>query len=145
MFFRCNVLSVNPFLLFRKDAFQVVLSCDSYIEVAFKVKYTDVKGTEKDYQIKSNEGDNLLETIKMAGIPIRCYFFMLSSFLATCNGNCVCRTCAVKFSPALHDQIMQSSKEAGLLRRKGKDGNGYFILKISYLEHILLARLLFVV
>ena len=84
-----------------------------------------MKGTEKDYQIKSNEGDNLLETIKMAGIPIRCYFFLFYSFLATCNGNCVCSTCAVKFSPALHDQMMQSSKEAGLLRRKGKDGNGY--------------------
>lgn len=44
------------------------------LEVAFKVKYVDVKGTEKNFDIKGQEGEKLLDTVKMAGIPIRCIF-----------------------------------------------------------------------
>lgn len=37
----------------------------------------------------------------------------------------MCGTCAVKLSPALHDQTLQGSKEKGLLRRKGKANSEY--------------------
>ena len=40
--------------------------------VEFKVKYVDIKGSEKIYDVQGNEGDILLDTVKMAGIPIRC-------------------------------------------------------------------------
>lgn len=51
-------------------------------------------------------------------------FVYYSLCIATCNGNCICGTCAVKFSAPLHDQTLQSSKEKGLLKRKGKE-EGY--------------------
>ena len=36
------------------------------------MKYVDVKGTEKNVDVKGQEGEKLLDTVKMAGIPIRC-------------------------------------------------------------------------
>lgn len=54
-------------------------------------------------------------------------FMCYSLYVATCNGNCICGTCAVKFSAPLHDQTLQSSKEKGLLKRKGKE-EGYSLL-----------------
>ena len=63
------------------------------------------------------EGETLLDACRAAGVPIR----------SVCGGNCVCGQCAVKFPDALHDQSMQTTKEKGLLMRKGK-GKGYVLL-----------------
>ena len=78
------------------------------------MKFTDVSGKTMDTKINVAENQTLLDAMKCAGVPVR----------SVCGGNCVCGACAVKLSDALHDQYLQSTKEKGLLLRKGKSGNG---------------------
>ena len=61
--------------MFPGEPFLVITFGFSNVEVAFKVKYVDVKGTEKNIDIKAPEGEKLLDSIKMAGIPIRCRIY----------------------------------------------------------------------
>lgn len=77
-FKRCNASYQSRFPPSKRDTFLVkkpVLTLST--EIAFKVKYTDPKGTEKIYDIKAQEGEKLLDSVKMAGIPIRCLFHVL--------------------------------------------------------------------
>lgn len=78
------------------------------------MKLTDASGKTTETKVDVGENQTLLEAMKYAGVPVR----------SVCGGNCVCGACAVKLSDALHDQTLQSTKEKGLLLRKGKSGKG---------------------
>ena len=95
-----------------------------FLATSYNVKFTDADGKTKDFM------QTLLESMKGAGVPLR----------SVCGGNCVCGQCVVKLPPALHDQTLQSTKEKGLLMRKGKTGPGYVDLSFSDVACISLVR-----
>ncbi|KAK8805267.1 hypothetical protein WA538_001570 [Blastocystis sp. DL] len=91
---------------------------------SYNVKFTDADGKTKDFKIEIVNMQTLLESMKGAGVPLR----------SVCGGNCVCGQCVVKLPPALHDQTLQSTKEKGLLMRKGKTGPGMHLACQTYLK-----------